>query len=239
MTQKGKSAQAPRNNPSSQVRDRMEVAKALFADVMEGSSNTTVDPRDCIPLTNVRAIVRLGVERMKVLFRGHAVAEGNHEAGEAPHEPGITAGSDMPVLMPLTGTYRRYVIDHFKGKGLTETEAREKSRTRTQWYGVVDGMHRLVAILELIDELPAQWSGFSWSVTILSGGHNVQVLRQLARHQNGKHAPSYYIGTTFYDTLCGLREEAARLKAEKTAEHRQQSQSPVLTMVVLIRRRAP
>jgi len=34
-----------------------EVFKALFADVMEGSTNTTVDPQQCIPLMKVRETV--------------------------------------------------------------------------------------------------------------------------------------------------------------------------------------
>lgn len=79
MTRKGRSSQRSGHASSSPVRERIEVSKALLAYVMEGSTNTTVDPRDCILLTNIGAIVRSGVERMKVLFGSHAIAEGNHE----------------------------------------------------------------------------------------------------------------------------------------------------------------
>lgn len=48
----------------------------------------------------------------------------------------------------------------------------------------------------------------------MSGGHNGQVLRQLVRHQNRKHAARYYFETAFSYTIYGLRDEAARMKAE-------------------------
>ena len=42
---------------------------ALFADVMEGSTNMRVDPRSCVPLTSVRQISRSGVMRLKAIFK--------------------------------------------------------------------------------------------------------------------------------------------------------------------------
>lgn len=96
---------------------------------------------------------------------------------------------------------------------MSESQAIEKAESRSVWYGVVDGMHRLTAILELMDECPDTWESFLWPVTILKGGHSMQVLKQLGRHQNRKHDSSFFIESTLYDTLFGLREESDRLKS--------------------------
>jgi len=48
----------------------LHMVQALFADVIEGSINSRVDPKACIPLTQIRPVVRSGVERLKKLFRG-------------------------------------------------------------------------------------------------------------------------------------------------------------------------
>lgn len=195
-----------------------QVAKALFADVMEGSVNRVIDPRNCILLTKVRKPVRSGVKRIKALFRGHNhvgdAMGGSHAQGNQGFREGVVAGSDNPIVIPLTGVYRRYVIDYFKSKGMTEADAREQAGTKSAWYGVVDGMHRLLAIIELIEEEPDIWSGFSWPFIVLKGGHDIQTLKQLTRHQKFKHSASHYIETTLFGTISGLREEADRLRAE-------------------------
>jgi len=202
---------APVEEQEETTQEATEVVKALFADVMEGSSNSTVDPQQCIPLTKVREIIRSGVERIKNLFSGMS------NTGWTPgdnFEAGIAAGSDMPIVIPLTGVYRRQALDHFKGLGMTDTEAKEKLGARPVWYGVVDGTYRLIALRELIQEFPARWCGFSWPVTVLRGGHDIQVLKQLARQQNRRHAARFYVETTFFDTLRGLRDEAVRLRIQ-------------------------
>ena len=183
-------------------------ANALFADVMEGSVFTTTDPRSCIPFTNIRLICRSGVKRMKRIFRGMGCAE-HDGAGES---IGFVAGPDAPLATPLTGTFSRYVAEYFvEEKGMTTEESIEHAASREIWYGVVDGMHRLVAILELIEEEPESWDGFNWTVTILKGGVSLQVLEQLARHQNLKHSQKCYVETTLYDSLRGLKDESERL----------------------------
>lgn len=134
------------------------VAKALFADVMEGSINTTVDPRQCIPLTRIRSVVRSGVERLKASFR----AGGGPGSGTAhKYESGITAGSDSPILISLTGVYRNDLRDHLQEKGLRESDIRAEMSSGKDWFGVVDGAHRILAVLELISENPTLWLGFS------------------------------------------------------------------------------
>lgn len=191
-----------------------QVVRAKFVDVMEGSVNTTVDPFSCIPLTCIRKVVRSGVLRMKRIL---GKISNSMKGPEVPcsREVGIVAGSDAPIVIPLSGTLRRFLVLHFKtDKGLTEREARERVASRELWYGVVDGMHRLLAIWEMMEDDYETWKGFSWPVTVLRGGHSIAILKQLARHQNAKHDAECYVETTFYDTLRGLRVEADRLTAE-------------------------
>ena len=194
--------------------------KALFADIMEGSTNSRVDPRSCIPLTSIRQISRSGVLRLKSIFSGGSTVSSGKRDG-MPIEnigDGFVAGSDNAIVVELTGGLKRHVLDFFRsklgsdGEPISESQAAEKAEDRSVWYGVVDGMHRMTAIRELIDEDPEHWESFLWPVTILKGGHSLQTLKQLGRHQNKKHDASFYIESTFYDTLVGLRDEADRLK---------------------------
>ena len=190
-----------------------EVVKAKFVEVMEGSINTTVDPFACIPLTSIRKVVRSGVLRMKNILG--KITPSKDDGGMAGREVGIVAGSDAPIVIPLEGTLRRCLTEYFKtDKNMSEADAKEKAASRDHWYGVVDGMHRLLAIWELSDEDYDTWKGFSWPVTVLKGGHNVSVLKQLARQQNAKHSVECFVETTFYDTIRGLRDEAQRLSRE-------------------------
>ena len=192
---------------------------ALFADVMEGSTNTRVDPRACIPLTAVRQVVRSGVLRLKSIFSGNIKSAQCREQDETNGIDGFISGSDNAIVVELTGSFQRHIIDFFKtirgpqGDFLSDSEAKEKSECRSVWYGVVDGMHRLTAIQELMDENPERWDSFMWPVTILKGGHSIQVLKQLGRHQNRKHDATLYVETTFYDILSGMKEEAHRMQS--------------------------
>jgi len=119
----------------------------------------------------------------------------------------------------LTESLQPYVIDHFKIKGrqnvatLSEDQAVEKVGSRSDWFGVVDGMHWLMANTELMEEECEAWESFLWPVTVMRAEKDGDVLRQLARHQNRKHGPSLYIENTFFDALVGLRKESERLRS--------------------------
>lgn len=126
-----------------------DMVNALFADVMEGSVNTRIDPRSCIPLTNIREIVRSGVVRLKTLFSGRVAQTGRCSVSRGAIEgTGFVAGSDSAIVIRLTGTLKRFVRDYFRqqkgpdGQNLTEAQINEKISSRSEWFGVVDGMHR-------------------------------------------------------------------------------------------------
>ena len=167
---------------------------------MEGSINCSVDPLSCIPLTNIRCISPSGVERLK-----RSLSNGNGGLN-------YIAGSDTPIVVSLSGSFHHYISNYFQSEcGLPESESNTKIKSRKDWYGVVDGMHRLKAITDLAAEYPDSWEGFLWPVTIIKGDCNIQVLKQLARQQNIKHSDAFYVESTFYDMLQGLRDEADRL----------------------------
>lgn len=177
-------------------------ATSRFQDVMEGSVITTVDPLACVPMTNIRKISPSGVARLTTIISS----------------TGFTAGSDVAIVMPLTGAHRHVLCSYWTGTGLSASEAREKMESRDQWFGVVDGMHRHSAILELIEKHPETWEGFRWPVTLLKGGVPLLTLKQLARVQNAKHSETCFVEPTLFDMLNGLREEHDRLKTERNSK---------------------
>ena len=124
--------------------------------------------------------------------------------------------------MPLTGTHRHHLSSHFQNLGLCSDEAKEKINSRQEWYGIVDGVHRHTAIVELMNDenidVRSAWEKFKWPVTMLKGGFSLLTLKQLARSQNEKHSDCFYVEPTFYDVLSGLREEYDRLQSEKSAK---------------------
>lgn len=177
----------------------MSSSQTRFAEVIEGSINTSVDPLCCVPMTNIRRLSRSGINRLKHLFQ----------------TTGFISGSDLAIVMPLTGAHRHYIASHFRSIGLSTSEVKEKVDSKDEWYGVIDGMHRYCAITEMMKEDSRRWEGFLWPVTMLRGGFSLQTLKQLARVQNAKHCDSYYIEPTFFDMLSGLREEYDRIKSHR------------------------
>lgn len=83
-----------------------------------------------------------------------------------------------------------------------------------KWYGIIDGCHSHEALKELRVELPHEWCKLKWYVTMVKGGHSLEKYRQLACMQNERKDSNYYIETTHYDLLRGLRIEYDRLQAK-------------------------
>lgn len=200
-----------RKEPTGTCENRapVKMAKALFQDVMDGSIHTAINPLSCIPLTKVRGISSSGVMRLKSAFRG----------GGGRADMNYVAGSDSPIVVPLQGVLQHHILEHFTGFcKMSENDAKEKMKSRSTWFGVVDGMHRLAAIKELIHEQAEIWEQFLWPVTLLKGDCSIQVLRQLARQQNSKHNDAFYIEDTFFDVLKGLRDEADHLSGYRNGK---------------------
>lgn len=180
-------------------------ATPLFADVMDGCIYGSVNPKACIPLTETRKISTSGVERFQASMAGRS-----EESDNCP-VMGLVCGSDVAIVVPLTGTLKCYVRKHFESLDLDEGDLNTKIDAFDTWYGIVDGHHRHKAILRIIDAGNAGWDGFMLPVIILNGGSDLHRLKQLARSQNSRNSENYYVETTLYDLLCGLKDEYDRM----------------------------
>ena len=133
-----------RSNPSTtsvnKNQNGFKKIRTAYLDLMNDSRNCTIDPLSCIPLTKIRLLTKRGVKRLKRLM-------GGDKSGD---KPGIFASSDTPVVIPLTGSMYHHVQEHFESLGLSSTEVEVKIKERELWYGIVDGMHRHRAIMELM-----------------------------------------------------------------------------------------
>ena len=108
-----------------------------------------------------------------------------------------------------------HVQEHFESLGVSSSEVEVKIKERDLWYGIVDGMHRHRAIMELMEERSEEWGDFKWYVTILNGGHSLHAHKQLARVQNLKNSDDFYIKPTLYDLFKGLKVEEVKLRSER------------------------
>lgn len=88
-----------------------------------------------------------GVECMKGIF-------GNVERGFCGNKVltrgvVIVAGSDSPIVIPLTGTLHHNVVNHFmETQEISEADAKQISSSRYKWFGVLDDMQRFMELNE-------------------------------------------------------------------------------------------
>jgi len=45
-------------------------------------------------------------------------------------------------------------------------DAEAEFKAVDRWYGIVDGAHRLMALIELMQDYPAKWGSFAWQVMV-------------------------------------------------------------------------
>lgn len=57
-----------------------------------------------------------------------------------------------------------------------------------------------------------KWIDFKWFLTVVTAGFTLDRYRQLARIQNMRHCPFFYLYFTYTDTLLNLRMEFERPK---------------------------
>lgn len=189
-----------------------------LADILEGSTIMTIDPKSCVPIVTTRRTVPSGTERLKQSFRGVP------RTGEGSDETIMTAGSDEAIVVPLQGSLRHHVLSYFK-RAVDDTNGDMKSRpdeevtriiaSREVWYGIVDGNCRHGAVLQLMKEEPDRWEAFKWSVCVVKSTCPVHRLRQLARTQYSKHEGDAWIEITFYEKLSGLYKEYLTLSTKR------------------------
>lgn len=182
----------------------------LFRDLFVGATYEYVDPFACIPFTKIRDTSDAGVKKLIDLFDRKAAEATDHDA------PGFAFGTDTPCIVPLSGTLSHHVYSYFQDLGCSDCDVQEKVNGRAEWFGIVDGLHSNKAMRWMLTNRE-DWKNISWFVTKLKGGFPVERYRQLARFQNHRHSPKYYVSLTFYDEVYNLRTEYNRLSAQSQA----------------------
>lgn len=187
----------------------VEHIKPLFDDMFVHAVYERINPFSCIPFANIRSISQSGLTRLISLLDTD-----QQHCDDCP-QTGIAIGSDTPIVVPLNGSLRHLVYRYFREQGLSEDRVNEEVSKHTRWFGIIDGNHRNQAVRWLVLN-KAPWSGFNWMVTILKSGFTMERYRQLARFQNHRQSPRYYIQVTIFDELSNLRSEYNRLCSEQT-----------------------
>jgi len=114
--------------------------KPLFDDLFDGSVNSRIDPFACIPFATVRKPSESGVERLISLF------DDEYDHHDETATVGLALGSDIPLVVPLTGDMLHYVYQYFRDQGKSEDEVEILVGRCSTWYGIVDGLHRNLAV---------------------------------------------------------------------------------------------
>lgn len=193
---------SPRNGHSSVI--------AHFDDIMSGSKNIKVDPESCVRLTKVRGISESGVCRLMALYNGENQITNNFAGA------GIALGTDIPIVVELTGSLRPCIYKHFEDLGLSGKELEDRVKSRSKWLGIIDGQHSHEAIMRLRSKHD-RWVGFLWFVCLVRGGQPVHRYQQLARFQNARHDSTFFVESTFFDLISNLKQEYKELKSKKSS----------------------
>ncbi len=189
--------------------------RILFADLVVGAEDDFVDLESCIPFTKIRSLTSSGVRRLVASFTGKLSPEIQDDCtSESYQSTGLVHGSELPMVVRLTASLLYFVEDHFRDQGLKDEEVNERIKSRSEWYGIVDGLHSHAA-LTYIKANNSRWSEFRWYVKKLNEGFPIEKYRQLSRVQNSRHHPSFYVELTLFDVLYNLRLEHETLKREK------------------------
>lgn len=102
------------------------------------------------------------IDRLKHVFSTLHYAKHYPEVAPATPNTGTVAGSDAPIVILLTGTFRNSVIEYFKTEWhMSETEARVEAKSPCDLYVVFADIHRHIAILDPIEGNKGRWRGFS------------------------------------------------------------------------------
>jgi len=172
---------------------------------LNGITYENVDPFCCFPYIRIRKTSRSGVKRLKASLNG--TTGGVLFNGLIPGQFGYVVRIDRAVA-------EEKILRYLKGDlGLTEAQAYERLQRYETWYGVVDGVHRLLALMELIEEEPEKWSATLWPCTVMMI-HPTYVFRAFARNNNSLHGESAYITPTVYDTIKSIFDEHEDFKAQ-------------------------
>lgn len=182
--------------------------KILFEDLFIDSNRLKVNPFNCVPFTKIRPVSTSGVRRLASIF------DYGSDTTEA-ILPGLTIGSDLPMVIELKGANLKYVREFLLGQGMKTEEVEKRLAQQDNWYGIIDGNHCNQAIRFLMMSKP-EWRNFEWTVLSLNGAFSIERYKQLARANNARQDKIFYVEQTFFDELYNLKSEYDRIVLEQS-----------------------
>lgn len=66
------------------------------------------------------------------------------------------AGPDNAVIFQMTAKLQRELAGYFQFSGVNEDDKVERVKSRKVWYGIIDGEHTWLAMIELRFDNPAK-----------------------------------------------------------------------------------
>lgn len=184
----------------------VESAKMRFEEDVQGARIESLHPATCFPMVIDRDRYRGGVEKMKRIFTASScdgTNSGHHN---------ISAGTGASVVVPVTDSYKPYLVKHLLSQGLNDDQVRTEMESDSVWYGIVDGCFTYWAIRELMEEQPSVWGSFKWSVLVLNTSPSMDRLRQMKRSYETNRRAENCIEVTLYDEYNRMYNEFVRLK---------------------------
>jgi len=176
---------------------------------LNGVSYEDVDPQCCFPYIRIRKISRSGVDRLVASLKG--TTGGVLFRGLIPGEFGHVVKVDRAAAEDKIRHFLKVDLH------LTEVQITERLARYPTWYGVVDGVHRLFALLHLIENEPSDWMSKLWPVVVMQM-HPTYILRAFARSKNSLHTEKAYVASTVYDLIKSIYDEHEEYKGQVSAE---------------------
>lgn len=178
----------------------------MFAEIERNGVLQAIDPRACILLTQPRAISASGLDRLEHSFTSYESTS---------TFTGYNAAGGKAVVIKLEGVYSHYPKMFLSNtKRLPEAEVNTILAETPDWYGVVDGHHRLLVLQRLIEKRSEQWCGFQWNVLLIPASP-IDQLRAYARARNSLQEENFIVKTSVYDVMRALKDDAKTLVREK------------------------
>lgn len=83
----------------------------------------------------------------------------------------------------------------------------QRMKSREIWYGIIDGNHTWLVLIEFCSGHKEHWYSFQWRLTRLASNLGLLFLRQLDRSISDAHNENEYIEFTLFDKLYGMKQE--------------------------------
>lgn len=173
--------------------------KEIFSGWAARGTTVRVHPEQCIPFTCVRKVSRHGVDRLESVFR----------------ERGFYCLSGKPLLFELSSpndlANARELVQ--SRDSLSDAELKATMAKYKTWYGVVDGAHRIAALLRLTRR-EKEWDHFMFNATLVPPETSKKALVQAARANNDLSDETHRVEATIHEQLLGMKQEVIELMKE-------------------------